>query len=216
MNIRILYFLAFSMSSLLAFLLPIIPIYALYLGASQFMLGLIGAVGAFSYAFFCLFLGRVRRFLGCVSVAFSFAGFGVFCCLFPLAASSEPIPLLMLLQGLSTSFFWPSVEVLVKDASKKSRVGDSSSNYSFSWSAGAVAGSLASGFALEFNKLQLVFVFVSIVSFALAAVSAYTIRGDRVYDSFGPDSISGLNARHIFWSLSGFGFQFSFTPLFRV
>jgi len=198
MNIRILYFLAFSMSSLLAFLLPIIPIYALYLGASQFMLGLIGAVGAFSYAFFCLFLGRVRRFLGCVSVALSFAGFGVFCCLFPLVASSEPIPLLMLLQGLSTSFFWPSVEVLVKDASKKSRVGDSSSNYSFSWSAGAVAGSLASGFALEFNKLQLAFVFVSIVSFALAAVSAYTIRGNRVYDSFGPDSISGLNARHIF------------------
>jgi len=58
MNIKTLNFLAFSMSSLLAFLLPIIPIYALYLGVSQFMLGLIGAVGAFSYAFFCLFLGR--------------------------------------------------------------------------------------------------------------------------------------------------------------
>jgi len=104
----------------------------------------------------------------------------------------------MLLQGLSTSFFWPSVEVLVKNVSKQSIVEGYSSNYSFSWSAGAVAESLACGFALEFNKLQLVFVIVFIVLFVLAAVSAYLMRRNRVYDSFEFDSISGLNARHMF------------------
>jgi len=50
------------MSSLLAFLLPIVPIYALYLGASQFMLGLIGAVGTFSYTFFAYFWGGCAIF----------------------------------------------------------------------------------------------------------------------------------------------------------
>ena len=183
--------------------IPIIPIYALQLGASQFDLGLIAGFRSIFYAVFAILLGRLREFLSIRVLMVSFAGYGIVylsLCLFNI--SLLQLSILMILLGVCGSLFWPFVEILL--GSPSSSTEKLASNFGVSWSGGAIIGSFAAGFALELHEFDLVFMLISIASiiFALTNLSLIMKR-EKDAEKIGRESTSnsGINRGSAIFSL---------------
>lgn len=170
-DILCVYFVAFSISAIMGVLVPITPIYALDLGASQVELGIIGSVGAIVYAVSSFTLSGLWDFVGGKTpVVLSCATYASICLLTSLVCSPILLIVLKIVEGFALSLLWPPLESYIAE-SHGSGEGDAVSNYSLSWSSGNVFGALLSGFALEAMKPFVVFQSAALVA-ALVAIIA--------------------------------------------
>lgn len=177
-GVRYLLAISFIMSAIFGILIPVMPIYADDLGATPFVLGLIGGVPAGTYAAFTILLGRLWDRLAKKTpiIAFCLLYAGV-CFLFSFTVSPFQIVILKALEGFSWSLFWPPVEALIAERTTASD--KMVSNFGLSWSSGAALGGLLSGFALELNRPKDIFRLVSFSSLVLALTSLLLIKERR-------------------------------------
>ncbi len=178
-GINYLHVLSFSMSAIPGVLVPIIPVYALHMGATQVALGLIGSIGAAMYTAFTFMLGGLWDRLGKKAPIMSCCIlYAVLCSLYPFISSPIHIVALRTLEGLSWALFWPPVEALIAEmASENDR--KTVSYFGVSWSSGQALGVFLSGFALEFNEYSKIFLSVSILSLFFAIASLIWIKESK-------------------------------------
>jgi len=169
------YLIAFSISAIMGVLIPLIPIYALELGASQVELGLIGSVGAIVYAASSFTLSGLWDVTGGKTpVVLSCATYASICFLTSLAWSPLILIALRTVEGFALSMLWPPLESYIAESHSSDR-GDAVSNYSLSWSSGNVFGTLLSGFALDTVKSSIVFQTAALGAVLVAVIAILKI-----------------------------------------
>jgi len=170
-NIFYVYFIAFAVSAIIGLLIPVTPIFALKLGASQFELGLIGSIGAVIYVVVSFTLSSLWDIMGGrAPIIISCLLYSLTALLTSIAANPVQIILLKAVEGFSLSILWPPLESYIAEA-KRSEVNNVVMNYCISWSSGNVLGTLISGFALESLELRSIFRMAGLCSCLLIAVS---------------------------------------------
>jgi DHA1 family multidrug resistance protein-like MFS transporter len=200
------YFIAFAVSAIIGLLIPVTPIFALKLGASQFELGLIGSVGAVIYVVVSFTLSSLWDAIGGrAPIIISCLLYSLTALLTSIADNPVQIILLKVVEGFSLSILWPPLESYVAEA-KKSEVNNVVMNYCISWSSGNVLGTLISGFALELIELRSIFRIAGLCSCLLVAVSFMRIVNVRNRTEDSNSSISGniRSLKTIFLKYSSF------------
>ena len=167
---------SFSMSVVQAVTMPVIPYMAYKLGASQFIIGMIGSIGSLLYCIGTLASGILS------AIVVPYRIFLLSLMLYTVTALGyallvrDPIDILLLkiIEGLSWSFLWPPLESTLADVySSHERL---VSIFSFSWSSGMILGSILSNWSLR-CKFSTVFFLSSSISF-LCLIYGLLVRFD--------------------------------------
>lgn len=182
-EIKIQYLMSFFISLSLSLLVPAIPIYALFLGASQFEIGLLGSFDSIAYFFSTLSCIFISKFIDLRKVLISSIFFyGFSCTLFTFIKNSFEAFLAIILRGFSLGIFWPVVEVLI---SKDFKIEENKtiSRFTLSWSIGAILGSFSSGPLMEFLNLKYLFYLIGFSNILLALFSIPFIKKGSIEKS---------------------------------
>ena len=174
------YALSFVFSALVALLVPIVPLLALRMGASQFEIGIIGSAGPLCYVPLALLSGVLAdKFRRKGLLVMSSCLYAVTCAIYSTA--SAPLHLIAgrLMDGISAAMLWPAVEALLADSANVS--GDKMvSNFGVLWSSGSLVGGLASSVVLWFGDYEIVFIPCAVVSLLMGLLSVILIsEGNR-------------------------------------
>jgi len=153
-----------------------VPIYARMLGASLFLVGLIGSAGGLVYSFMPLVSGILcdkigRKFFILVS---SFT-YGLSCLLYSLIR--EPLMLIpvKILEWISVAAFWPAVESLIADSALEG-LEDALKKFNISWGSAMVLGPLLGGILINGLSIEAPFVFSMLTLFLFGALSILIVR----------------------------------------
>jgi DHA1 family multidrug resistance protein-like MFS transporter len=157
-NATLSYALSFFFSVFAALLVPVVPLLAFKMGASQFELGLIGAAVPLTYVPLALLSGSFSDRISRKSlIVLSCFVYSLACVAYAL--SSTPLHLMVgrLLEGVSTAMLWPAVEALLADSTD---VGGSKlvSNFGVLWSSGSLLGGVLSSLVLGAGQYGVVFI----------------------------------------------------------
>lgn len=173
------YLICFIASSSWSLLIPVIPIYVLFLGASQFEIGLLGGFDSIAYVFASLLSIFISRYISLKKIlilSISLSGFS--CILFTFIKNPFEAILVIILRGFSAGFFWPIVEALL---SKDFKIEEKKtiSKFTLSWSIGAIFGSSLSGPLMEFLNLKQIFYLTGLPFIFLSLMSIFLIKEER-------------------------------------
>jgi len=160
-----------------------VPIYANMLGASLFIVGLIGSAGGLMYSFMPLVSGILcdrmgRKFFISASLFF----YGAACLLYSLV--QEPLMLIpiKILEWVSIAAFWPAVESLIADSALEG-LEDALKKFNISWGSAMILGPLLGGTLINELSIEAPFVFSMLAVFFLGALSILIVREpDRILD----------------------------------
>jgi len=178
-GVRYFFAISFIMSAISSILIPVMPIYAGDIGATPFVLGLIGSVPAVTYAAFTILLGGLwDRLAKKTPIIAFYLLYASVCLLFSFTVAPLQIVILKVLEGFSWSLFWPPVEILIAERTTASD--KMVSNFGISWSSGGALGVFLSGFALELNRPKDIFRLVSFSSLVLALTSFLLVKERRI------------------------------------
>jgi MFS family permease len=164
-----LYIVAFVGFTGFSFLFPVIPLYAVELGADVAEAGFIAAVTAYVAAFLLVPMGILsdrmgrHRLLGGGLTLFTLAPL-----LYPLASNSIQLILVRALHGAAAAAFLPAAIALVIDITPAEKRGSAIGWYTASLQLGLMAGPITGGFLLKYFGFDPVF-------YACAAVSALAL-----------------------------------------
>ncbi|MBI5116983.1 MFS transporter [Candidatus Poribacteria bacterium] len=149
------------------------PLLATRLGASSFELGMMGALGAATYAFTVIFAGTLSDKFGRKQVILAgtlFTGFAFG--IMPL--SRIPLHLIILtgLSGIAMAFYWPVLEAWMSEEGDPEHVRQEMSAFNVSWSTGGFIGPLVGGFLFTFSStLAFLFAAAGVLPVAYLALS---------------------------------------------
>ena len=169
------YALSFVFSMLVALLIPVVPLLALRMGASQFEIGIIGSASPFSYVPVALLSGILAdRFSRRHLLMISSILYATTCTLYWMSSTPLHLMLSRLLDGVSTAILWPVVEALLADSAGVS--GDRLiSNFGVLWSSGSLAGGLVSSVVLWYGNYEAVFLPCAVTSLLMCFLSALMV-----------------------------------------
>jgi len=164
-----LYIVAFVGFTGFSFLFPVIPLYAVELGADVAEAGFVAAITAYVAAFLLVpmgilsdRMGRHRLLVGGL-ILFTLAPL-----LYPLASNSIQLILVRALHGAAAAAFLPAAIALVIDITPAEKRGSAIGWYTASLQLGLMAGPITGGFLLKHFGFDPVF-------YACAAVSAIAL-----------------------------------------
>ncbi len=175
-EIKIQYLMSFLISSSLSLLIPVVPIYMLFLGASQFEIGLLGGFDSIAYlfaTFSCIFISKIIDLKKVLTSSIFL--YGLSCILFTLIKNPFEAFLVIILRGFSLGIFWPVIEALL---SKDFKIEEKKtiSKFTLSWSIGAILGSFSSGPLMEYLNLKYLFYLIGFSNILLALFSIPFIK----------------------------------------
>jgi len=156
-----------------------VPIYANMLGASLFIVGIIGSAGGLVYSFMPLVSGilcdRIGRKL---FISVSLFSYGVSCLLYSLV--QEPLMLIpiKILEWISVATFWPAVESLIADSATE-ELEDALKKFNISWGSAMVVGPLMGGILIDELSVMAPFFFSMLISFFFGMLSIIVVREPR-------------------------------------
>ena len=156
-----------------------VPIYANMLGASLFIVGIIGSAGGLVYSFMPLVSGilcdRIGRKL---FISVSLFSYGVSCLLYSLV--QEPLMLIpiKILEWISVATFWPAVESLIADSATE-ELEDTLKKFNISWGSAMVVGPLMGGILIDELSVMAPFFFSMLISFFFGMLSIIVVREPR-------------------------------------
>ncbi|MEM4474462.1 MAG: MFS transporter, partial [Candidatus Bathyarchaeia archaeon] len=151
------------------------PIYAASLGASQLLLGVIGAAGGLIYSFMPFAMGiisdKIRRRIPIIG---SMLLYGVSCIIYILI--SEPLMLVPIkaIELLATAMFWPSIEAMLVEVDSRA-VEETLRRFNLSWSSAAIIGPVIGGMLISLCGAKSSFILSSAVSLTLAITSSILV-----------------------------------------
>jgi len=172
------YAVSFGMSFLSGILIPVIPLLAFSMGASQIELGIIGSAAPLIYVPLTFLTGRMSDKIGRKwLIAASTSLYAIACMLYSKSSSPHHLMGVKLLEGMSTALLWPPVEALLAD--NAILMGHTFvSNFGASWSLGTTLGALASSWVIGAGGYGDVFMPAATVSLALS-VATLSIVSER-------------------------------------
>ncbi len=163
----------------LSCVIPIIPSYAVYLGASQLMSAIAAGIFALSPAIAMTPFGYLSEIYG--RRIFIIAGIvtSVFATLLYLVSfDSTTLVLARLIHGLGSAMFVPAVNALVADESDENRRGEAIGWLSTALMLGFFAGPIAGGYAAEIYGVKSVFLLSFTFVLASLAFALFSVKKD--------------------------------------
>lgn len=160
-----------------------VPIYANMLGASLFLVGLIGSAGGLVYSFMPLVSGILcdrmgRKFF----ISVSLFSYGASCLLYSLVREPLMFIPIKILEWISVAAFWPAVESLIADSALE-ELEDALKKFNISWGSAMVVGPLLGGILIDELSIEAPFVFSMLIVFFSGALSIVVVREpERILD----------------------------------
>ena len=156
-----------------------VPIYANMLGASLFIVGIIGSAGGLVYSFMPLVSGilcdRIGRKL---FISISLFSYGVSCLLYSLVQEPLMFIPIKILEWISVATFWPAVESLIADSATE-ELEDALKKFNISWGSAMVVGPLMGGILIDELSVMAPFFFSMLISFFFGMLSIIVVREPR-------------------------------------
>ena len=156
-----------------------VPIYANMLGASLFIVGIIGSAGGLVYSFMPLVSGilcdRIGRKL---FISVSLFSYGVSCLLYSLVQEPLMFIPIKILEWISVATFWPAVESLIADSATE-ELEDALKKFNISWGSAMVVGPLMGGILIDELSIMAPFFFSMLISFFFGMLSIIVVREPR-------------------------------------
>jgi len=152
-----------------------VPIYANHLGASPFLVGLIGSAGGLIYSFMPLVSGILSDRLNRKAfVSVSLFSYGFSCLLYNLI--EEPLMLILakVLEWLSIAGFWPAIESLIADSAEVG-LEETLKRFNISWSSAMVFGPLLGGVLITEWSIKAPFLFSLFAAFSFGLLGLLII-----------------------------------------
>ena len=167
---------AFAYQMIIGIIGIAVPIYANMMGASLFLVGLIGSAGGAVYSFMPAISGILCDRMGRkIFISSSLFSYGAACLLYSL--TEEPLMLIpiKILEWTSVATFWPSVESLIAN-SAHGRLEDALKKFNISWSTAMVIGPLIGGALISELSVKTPFVLSSLIAFSFGVFSVLMVR----------------------------------------
>lgn len=192
-----------------------VPIYADRLGASQFLIGLIGAAGGLTYSFMPLVAGVLcDKFSRKAFVSASLILFGVSCLLYSFFDSPIAFAFIRSLEWLSIAVFWPALEALLAD-SADTRLEETLRRFNVSWGSAMAIGPMVGGVLISGLSVKTPFLISSSILLVLGVLSVAIVaepprksKGKGVSETRGTtvsrsSIVVGLASIFLFSSITG-------------
>ena len=153
-----------------------VPIYANMLGATLFLVGLIGSAGGLIYSFMPLVSGILCDKVGRkIFISASLLSYGLSCLLYSLV--EEPLMLIpiRILEWTSVAAFWPAVESLIAD-SAHTELEDALKRFNISWGSAMIIGPLLGGTLISKFSIKVPFILSMFIALLFGALSILIIK----------------------------------------
>lgn len=151
------------------------PIYAASMGASQLLLGVIGAAGGLIYSFMPLAMGvvsdRVKRK---IPITGSMLLYGILCLIYILIDEPTMLVPIKAIELFAIAMFWPSIEALLVEVDNRA-VEETLRKFNLSWSSAAVIGPIIGGTFISLYGAKSSFILSSAISLTLAIVTSILV-----------------------------------------
>ncbi len=145
-SLNSLYAIVFINAFVFGLIVPLVPLHALELGASDVEIGIIGSLGALTTAFLPLFFGRLSEKTGRKALMFpGLATFGLVCAGYGSSLSINQIMSIKIFEGLSSALFWSPSDALAGDLAPIARRGHVAGRFGIAWSLGFILGPFTGG-----------------------------------------------------------------------
>ncbi|MEM0050761.1 MAG: MFS transporter [Candidatus Bathyarchaeia archaeon] len=156
-----------------------IPIYAVFLGASPSILGIIGATGGTIYAFMPIISGFLSdKFGRKIFISLSTILYSISCILYLLTADPYTLISIKALEWVAISLFWPSLEALLVEASGLP-IEDALKKFNFSWGIAMIIGPMIGGSLISALSVKAPFLLSSVLSLLIFLI---TFRVNEPYE----------------------------------
>lgn len=152
-----------------------VPIYAKLQGASQFLVGLIGAVGGLVYSFMPFVSGKLcDRLNRKAFISSSLISYGLSCLLY--GHTKEPFLLVFVkaLEWSSIAAFWPAMEALIADSGDH-QLEETLKRFNVSWGMAVVIGPLLGGALISIWSAKAPFYLSLVVSWFFGLLSLVVV-----------------------------------------
>jgi len=153
-----------------------VPIYADLLGASPFLIGVIGAAGGLTYSFMPLIAGifsdKLKRK---VFISASVTSYGFSCIFYSLTDNPSMLIFIKALEWVSMAIFWPAIEASLADTGEES-LEETLKKFNISWGSAIIIGPMVGGLLISGYTIKAPFIFSLIVSFSLGVLSFILIK----------------------------------------
>jgi MFS family permease len=141
-----------------------VPIYANQNGASPLQVGLIGSAGGLIYSFMPFVSGVLSdRFKRKLFISGSMILYSFSCILYIFIEDPVGLMFIKILEWLSVSIFWPAVESLITDSSKR-KIEESLRRFNISWGLGMIIGPILGGVLISVLSIRAPFFFSFFIS----------------------------------------------------
>ena len=154
-----------------------VPIYADSLGASPFLLGVIGAAGGLIYSFMPLVSGILSdKFTRKAFISASMASYTSACLLYILSEEPSSLIFIKIIEWLSIAAFWPTLEALIADSSEE-RLEEALKKFNIAWGSAMVIGPTIGGAMISGYSVKAPFFLSFVITFLLGLLSLVFVKG---------------------------------------
>ena len=176
LSLNFIFLTAFAIQMIVGVIGIAVPIYANVMGASLFLVGIIGSAGGAVYSFMPMVLGALCDRMGRkIFISASLFSYGVSCLLYSLI--EEPLMLIpiKIMEWISVAAFWPSVESFIAD-SAPTRLEEALKKFNLSWGSAMFIGPLVGGALISELSVKTPFVLSMFVTFFFGVLSALIVK----------------------------------------
>lgn len=155
-----------------------IPIYAYSMGASELVLGVIGAAGGLTYSFMPVVSGFLSdKFRRKTFIITSISLYGLSCTFYALAENPYILIPIKALEWVSVSLFWPSLEALLVEVDGE-KIENTLKKFNLSWGSAAVIGPIVGGSLISFLGIgaRMPFLISLTIAFILSIITVIVIE----------------------------------------
>lgn len=175
-SLNFIFLAAFACQMIVGVVSIAVPIYANMLGASLFIVGLIGSAGGLVYSFMPLVSGILCDRIGRKNfISASLFSYGASCLLYSLVQEPLMFIPIKILEWISVAAFWPAVESLIADSALE-RLEDALKKFNISWGSAMVVGPLLGGILIDELSIKAPFVFSMLILISFGVLSILVVR----------------------------------------
>ncbi len=170
-RVNFLFIISFAGQMILGIVSITVPIYADILGASPFMIGVIGAVGGLIYSIVPFLSGSLsERLSRKIFISISLILYSVSCILYSLAVDPVILVFVRVLEWFAIGCFWSPLEALIAD-SADGEFNEALRRFNVSWGLAMIVGPMIGGVLISWFDARAPFYLVSAIAAPIGILS---------------------------------------------